>query len=176
MPDSRRWRQVKGGIMKLFHFAIITIISASIITGCSSYGKIIIESKNKDDVAVEKLIKNSDDYDIHYFGHGKKFVSGIIFDPKRDNKKLIPSDRWVEINEQPTVSDIVQRIKDSNHLGFSPTFYRIVGPNGGFYGYLFTGWLHIVFKKIDDDALSVYGLDDPPEYLDGGPSVKSMKL
>ena len=35
-----------------------------------------------------------------------------------------------------------------------------------FYGYLFTGWSHIVLKKIDDDTLSVYGLDDPPEYLD----------
>ncbi len=162
--------------MKLFHVTIITIISAFIITGCSGYGKLVIESKNEDEVTIEKLIKNSDDYDIHYFGHGKKFVSGIIFDPKKDNKKLLPGDMWVEINEQTTVSDIVKRIKGSDLLGFSPTFYKIVGPDGEFYGYLFTGWFHIVLKKIDDDTLSVYGLDDPPEYLDGGPSVKSIKL
>ena len=132
--------------MKLFHFAIIIIISA-IINGCSGYGKLIIESKNEDEVIIEKLIKNSDDYDIHYFGYGKKFVSGIIFDPKKDNKKLLPGEMWMEINEQTTVADIVKRIKSSDLRGFSPTFYRIVGPDGGFYGYLFTGWFHIVLKK-----------------------------
>ena len=152
--------------MKLFHVTIITIISAIIITGCSGYGKLLIESKNEAELTIEKLIKNSDDYDVHYFGLGEKFVSGIIFDPKKDNKKLLPSDLWVEINEQTTISDIVKRIKGSDFPSFIPTLYKIVGPDGVFYGYLFTGWFHIVLKKIDDDTLSVYGLDDPPEYLD----------
>jgi len=152
--------------MKLFHFTFIIIISAIIITGCSGYGKLVIESKNEAEVTIEKLIKNLDDYDIHYFGYGNKFVSGIIFDPKKDNKKLLPSDMWVEINEQTTISDIVKRIKGSDFPGFIPTLYKIVGPDGVFYGYLFTGWFHIVLKKIDNDTLSVYGLDDPPEYLD----------
>jgi hypothetical protein len=152
--------------MKLFHVTIITIISAIIITGCSGYGKLVIESKNDAEVTIEKLIKNSDDYDIHYFGYGKKFVSGIIFDPKKDNKNLLPGDMWVEINEQITISDIVKRIKRSDFPSFIPTLYKIVGHDGVFYGYLFTGWFHIVLKKIDDDTLSVYGLDDPPEYLD----------
>ncbi|MBW2606411.1 MAG: hypothetical protein JRD05_02115 [Deltaproteobacteria bacterium] len=152
--------------MKLSHVTIITIISAIIITGCSGYGKLVITSKNEAEVTIEQLIKNSDDYDIHYFGHGEKFVSGIIFDPKKDNKKLLPGDMWVEINEQTTISDIVKRIKGSDFPGFIPTLYKIVGPDGVFYGYLFTGWFHIVLKKIDDDTLSVYGLNDPPEYLD----------
>jgi len=152
--------------MKLFHVTIITIISAIIITGCSGYGKLLIESKNEAELTIEKLIKNSDDYDVHYFGLGEKFVSGIIFDPKKDNKKLLPSDLWVEINEQTTISDIVKRIKGSDFPSFIPTLYKIVGPDGVFYGYLFTGWFHIVLKKFDDDTLSVYGLDDPPEYLD----------
>ena len=88
------------------------------------------------------------------------------FDPKKDNKKLLPGDRWVGIDNQTTISDIVKRIKGSDFPGFIPTLYKIVGPDGVFYGYLFTGWSHIVLKKIDDDTLSVYGLDDPPEYLD----------
>ena len=163
--------------MKLFHVTAIIIISAIIITGCSGYGKLVIESKNEAEVTIEELIKNLDDYDIHYFGYGKKFVSGIIFDPKKDNKKLLPSDMWVEINEQTTISDIVKRIKGSDFPRFVPTLYKIVGPDGVFYGYLFTGWSHIVLKKIDDDTLSVYGLDDPPEYLDTkGASVTSSKL
>jgi len=152
--------------MKLLHITIITIISTIIITGCSGYGKLVIESKNETEVTIEKLIKNSDDYDIHSFGYGKKFVSGIIFDPKKDNKKLLPGEMWEEINEQITISDIVKRIKLSDFPSFIPTLYKIVGPDGVFYGYLFTGWFHIVLKKIDDDTLSVYGLDDPPEYLD----------
>ena len=152
--------------MKLFHVTIITIISAIIIIGCSGYGKLLIESKNKAGVTIDELIENSDEYDIHHFGHGEKFVSGIIFDPKKDNKKLLPGDRWVGIDEQTTISDIVKRIKGSDFPRFVPTLYKIVGPDGVFYGYLFTGWSHIVLKKIDDDTLSVYGLDDPPEYLD----------
>ncbi|MBW2590293.1 MAG: hypothetical protein JRD71_06190, partial [Deltaproteobacteria bacterium] len=86
--------------MKLSHVTIITIISAIIITGCSGYGKLVIESKNEAEVTIEDLTKNSDDYDIHYFGHGEKFVSGIIFDPKKDNKKLLTGDMWVDIDDQ----------------------------------------------------------------------------
>jgi len=152
--------------LKLSHVTIITIISAIIIIGCSGYGKLLIESKNEAGVTIDELIENSDDYGIHHFGHGEKFVSGIIFDPKKDNKKLLPGDRWVRIDEQTTISDIVKRIKGSDFPRFVPTLYKIVGPDGVFYGYLFTGWSHIVLKKIDDDTLSVYGLDDPPEYLD----------
>jgi len=152
--------------MKLSHITVISIISAIIITGCSGYGELVIESKNEAEITIEKLIRNSDDYDIHYFGYGEKFVSGIIFDPKKDNKKLLLGNMWVEINEQTTISDIVKRIEGSDFQGFIPTLYKIIGPDGVFYGYLFTGWFHIVLKKIDDDTLSVYGLDDPPEYLD----------
>ncbi len=160
--------------MKLFYFTFIIIISAIIITGCSGYGKLVNKSKNEAEVTIEKLIKNSDDYDIHYFGHGTKFVSGIIFDPKKDNKKLLPGDMWVGINEQTTISDIVKRIKGSDFPGFIPTLYKIIGPEDSFYGYLFTGWFHIVLKKIDDNTLSVYGLDDPPEYLDIDASHKNL--
>ncbi|MEA3438361.1 MAG: hypothetical protein U9R43_17990 [Thermodesulfobacteriota bacterium] len=152
--------------MKLSNVTIITIISAIIIIGCSGYGKLVIESKNEAGVTIDELIEKSDDYDIHHFGHGEKFVSGIIFDPKKDNKKILPGDRWMRIDEQTTISDIVKRIKGSDFPRFVPTLYKIVGPDGVFYGYLFTGWSHIVLKKIDDDTLSVYGLDDPPEYLD----------
>ena len=163
--------------MKLFHVTAIIIISAIIITGCSGFGKLVIKSKNEAEGTLEKLINNSDDYDIHHFGYGTKFVSGIIFNPKKDNKKLLLGDMWVEINEQTTISDIVKRMKGSYYRGFNPTLYEIVGPDGVFYGYLFTGWFHIVLKKINDDTLSVYGLDDPPEYLDTkGASVTSSKL
>ena len=100
--------------MKLFHVIIITILSAIIVTGCSSYGKLIIKSKNEAEITIEELIKNSDDYDIHNFGRSKRIVSGIVFDPKKDNKKLLLSDMWEEINEQKSVSDIVRRINQTS--------------------------------------------------------------
>ncbi|MDY6790274.1 MAG: hypothetical protein SWH54_03300 [Thermodesulfobacteriota bacterium] len=143
------------------------MISVIIIVGCSGFGKLAIQPKHEAKTAMEELIRNIDDYDIHYFGYGKKFVSGIIFDPKRDKKKLLPGDKWVKIDKQTTISDIVKRMKGgSNFPGFIPTLYKILAPDDAFYGYLFTGWSHIVLKKIDKDTLSVYGLDDPPEYLD----------
>ncbi|MBT8358373.1 MAG: hypothetical protein KJO61_11440 [Deltaproteobacteria bacterium] len=163
--------------MKIFHVTFIIIISAIIISGCSSYGNLVVKSKNESEGTIEKLIKNSDDYDIHHFGYGTKFVSGIIFNPKNDNKDLLLGDMWMTINEPTTISDIVTRMKGSDFRGFNPTLYKIVGPDGVFYGYLFTGWSHVVFKKINDDTMSVYGLKDPPEYLDSkGVLMKSSKL
>ena len=93
-------------------------------------------------------------------------ISGIIFNPKRDNKELLLGDMWVKTNDQTTIADIVKGMKNSTFSEFIPTLYTMLGPEDAFYGYLFTGWFHIVLKKIDDNTLSVYGLDDPPEYLD----------
>jgi hypothetical protein len=154
-------------IKKSIGLAIMTIVLMVIITGCSGYGKLRLQSRSGDDVTVEKLQENFSDYTIHYAGYAVDNPSGIMFDPKNDNKALMPSERWTKLDDKESVIEVISwiKIQDSSH--HYPRLYRILGPDDQFYGYLYSAWDHLLTKAVDDKTLWVYDLPDPPHYEEG---------
>jgi hypothetical protein len=45
----------------------------------------------------------------------------------------------------------------------------ILGPDGSFYGYLFSVWHHVTVRVENEDTLVVYDLPNPPHYF--GPAA-----
>ena len=157
---------------KYIGLAVIGSISTILISGCSGYGKLQYQTQYREKVTIQELIENSDDYHIHYFGYAINNSSGIMFDPKKDSKTLIPSDRWASVEGRERVTEVVNWLQIHNYPGYYLRLYKILGPDDKLYGYLFTGWNHVVFKVVDESTLFVYGLPDPPHYFDYGPEMK----
>ncbi len=120
-------------------------------------------------VTIDDLVSNSDNHNVYYHGYSKKLVSGIIFEPKNDNKTLVLDGLWVKEDDKNMIADVVERIRDNDFPGYFPKHYQIIGSSNRMYGYIYTGWSHVAIKQLDKDTLSVYGLKGPPEYEDGGP-------
>ena len=95
-----------------------------------------------------------------------------MFDPKKDGKTLVPSDKWTKVEDQESVSEIVSWLQIHNFPGYFLRLYKILGPNDQLFGYLFTGWHHVVFKVVDERTLFVYGLPDPPHYFGPDPEIR----
>lgn len=157
---------------KYIDLAVIGAISVILIFGCSGYGKLKYQSQYREKVTIQKLIENSDDYYIYYSGYAINNSSGIMFDPKKDNKTLMPSNAWTKVEGNERVSEVVSWLKIQNSPGYFLRLFKILGPNDQLFGYLFTGWQHVVFKVVDERTLFVYGLPDPPHYFDYGPEIK----
>jgi len=154
---------------KYIRLALMAFVSASIISGCSGYGKIRLQSLYGDDVTIEKLQENLPDYTVYYAGYAVNNPSGIIFDPKNDTKTLMPSERWTKLDDRESVIEVISWIKIQDSSNFYPRLYSILGPDDQFYGYLFSAWDHLLTKVVDGKTLWVYDLPEPPHYYENGP-------
>lgn len=149
-----------------FKYTMLTVLMILLISGCSSHGKLSLTPKGESDSLLLDLMANTDQYAVYYHGNSEKIVSGILFDPKNDDKTIKPEGfLWTAVNDPQTIADIIDSIKRDDFPGYMPRLYRIVGPEGDFYGYLFTGWSYLVIKPVDERTLRVYGLEGPPEYM-----------
>jgi hypothetical protein len=152
---------------KYIYPAVIGIVLLSLMSGCSwlkSYGKIRVLSRHEEKVTIQELEKNWQDYTIYYAGSSVGTAAGIMFDPKNDNRVLV-GDRWIKIEDKETLSALIGLIRD--YIQFDPRLWRILGPDGEFYGYMFFACGHVVIKVVDDRTMYVYDLESPLYMGDG---------
>ena len=98
-------------IKKYIRIALMAVVLMYIIPGCSGYGKLRLQSRYGDDVTIEKLQENLPDYTVYYAGYAVDNPSGIMFDPKNDNKTLMPSERWTKLDDKESVIEVISWIK-----------------------------------------------------------------
>ena len=151
-------------IRRYISLSVTSLIFVFLMYGCAGYGKIRHLSGAGDKLTVQELIENSNDYNIYYSGYDTNNPSGILFDPKRDNKTLVPSDRWIKVESRETASEIVSWIQVQDFPWYMPGLLSILDSDDQFYGYVFTGWNHVVTKVVDENTLVVYDLPAPPQY------------
>jgi hypothetical protein len=154
---------------------ITIILSIALVvfsfTGCSIYGKIKKVSLTQQEKEIDSLLADLAEYNVFYSGYGEKNPSGIMFDPKKDKKQITFSDRWTKIEGQREIAGIMEWIRMGRYPGYDPVLSKILGPDGQFYGYLFTGWSYVVIRGVTTDTVYIYDLQDPPQYLGNGGSV-----
>ena len=156
------------------HIFTISVLVAVYLIGCASYGKFRYHGQNAGDVTIETLVERWNDYHIYYSGYGVNNATGILFDPKVDNKTLKPSSRWVKVEDQKVVTDLVAWLKVQDQPQYYPGLFTISGQEDQFYGYLYSGWYSPgVAKVMGDNTLFVFDLEEPPHYR--GPNEGAMK-
>ncbi|MFH1240748.1 MAG: hypothetical protein V1689_00180 [Pseudomonadota bacterium] len=137
-----------------------------LMTGCvglKNYGRLDVETGK---VSVNELIENWQNYGIYYAGLAVDNPSGVIFDTKTEGRR-ITSDKWIPVTEKSVVITIVKWLKAN--INYPPVLWRILGPEGKFFGYLYSYWDNLVIKAIDDKTLWVDDLPLPPfDYGQGG--------
>lgn len=146
--------------------------------GCSlltAYGTLRLQSTGLASVAVQDLKKNWLDYSIYYAGISVDNPSGVLFDPKSDDKRII-SNTWIEVKDLNILLELISWIEAQQGPGlYRPALYEILGPDGNIYGYLFTAWDHLVIKAADNRTLWVDDLPMPPYLtIHGGDGMGSM--
>jgi len=154
-------------LRKHIYFRLVVVTAPLWIWGCAGYGKLGLQTKTRDAVTIEHLVSSQSAYHVYYSGYAIDNAAGVLFDPKDDERTLMVSRAWERIQKDGEVSEAV-RWASIPALNYKPELYRVLGPDGQFFGYLYTGWLHAVLKAIDPQTLFVYGLDPPPQYLEEG--------
>ena len=158
----------KENIRKINKYIFLFIFFIALIPyGCSislkNYGKVKRLPKGPDEVTIQDLIDNWEDYDVYFAGsfaryYGVRSPLGVMFDPKNNDTTLV-GNMWEKVRDQKTLIEITQMIYPNTQ--YEPWLSEILGPDGRFYGYLYYSYGMVVLKLTDEGKMNVYDLEEP---------------
>jgi hypothetical protein len=154
---------------KAFPPAIVTAFTCALffmlfISGCAvmdNYGRLSMQQKG-DRVTPEDLAQAWDRFNVYYTGYSVENPSAIVFDPKGDERTLHMHRWWTPVKDEKTLRVVMKWL--GLRKEYDPVVYRILGPKGDFYGYMYTAWTHVTIKVVSDHTLWVDELRTPPDY------------
>jgi hypothetical protein len=150
------------------YFILPVVLAAAMLSGCAGYGGLEWEPRGEGKMTIQSLVAGQKEYFVYYAGYAPDNPSGLLFDPRNDTRALQPSPRWTRIEGEGAIRNVVEWLDILNFPGGFPTLYRVRGPEGELYGFMYSGWRDLITKKIDEQNLYVYDLPDPPHYYDPG--------
>ncbi|MBN2033088.1 MAG: hypothetical protein JW836_07415 [Deltaproteobacteria bacterium] len=146
------------------YFVLLMVASAGLsLSGCiiGQYGTLRLPEKT-DTVTVQFLQENWENYEIYYAGVHAGHPSAVLFDRKDDDRDFI-TERWFNTENKELLDDLIDSIQRQLPIGvFYPRLWRVLGPDGHLYGYIFTPWDHAVMRAVDEKRLFVNDLPMPP--------------
>ena len=148
--------------------------------GCANSPRLEFESMPRDPKTDEsrttfaQLAASWTDYDIHFSGTGDNpaLAKGVLFDPKADDKMLIPEgDEWIKVENEETLQRLMKWIADP--MSFNGRLMRILSPNDQFFGYLYLNIQNNFagLRVVDENTIAVF----PVRYADGLPIYKGWR-
>ena len=156
-------------------FAAVSVAVGLVLalSGCATYTGARSQMVYGNRISVQGLVKDWQNYNIYFTGHGRGHPSAVLFEPKDDDRAII-ADRWWKVETYEVLADLVDSIQRQLPIGFYyPRLLELVGPDNHRYGYVFTSWDHVVVKLTDDRTMVVYDLPLPPDLaIDGGDRLR----
>ncbi len=140
----------------------VCLLAPCLLGGCATrfgYGHIALA---RDGRTVSDFLDNWLDYQVYYSGLYVNRPSGLMFDPRHDDREL-KGKNWRPVTDRETLHEIVTWLERNDR--YRPRLMRVVGPDHVVYGHIYTGWHHVVARAVDTHTMYVMDLPSPlPEY------------
>ena len=134
------------------------------IMGCAGYGKLRLQTGYGDEIDLEDLKRNWNDYAVYYTETRERDPSAVLFDPRGD-ERTVEKKGWNRIEDPDRLAEVLGWIEDTK---FMPRLHQILGPDGELYGYLFSAWENeVVIRAADERTVRVSVREVPPLFYKG---------
>jgi len=148
---------------KYLALPLIFLLFAILASGCAltGYGKLQVVGKTEV-MTVETLKENWQNYEVYYAGVHAAHPSAVMFE-RKDDDGVIVTDRWFKVKNKEMLDELIYYIQtELPYAGYYPRLWRINGPEGDLYGFMFTSWDHAVMKMVGEKTLLVHDIPMPP--------------
>lgn len=121
--------------------------------GCTGIARFERESAEAD--RIQELLRNQENYAVHAAIWPGNLVVAIVFDPKSD-ERVILADGWTRVEKD------LSSLAKGMSAGTSPGLFSILGPEGQWFGYLYTFLPGLQTQVVDERTLRFYHVRPPP--------------
>ena len=138
----------------LYSFLGMTLLFFTVqcVQQAKNMGQVRAQPKEGNEVTIQMLQENRQDYIIHKDGPYGGIPIAVMFDPKNDDKTITTDPGWDLIADQKALSDAIGWLKSRPSI---PRVYNITGPNDQVFGYVYTYTLNLPINVINDKKIFV---------------------
>jgi len=157
MNETKRKAYMKSKIF--WPVSLVFLLGLFLFSGCAGYGSARYLGRTESPEKLTSLVADFDSYHVYYSGMSLAFPSGLIFDPKDDSLR-VEQGRWIRIENRDKLETVVSNLQ--RYHRYPPRLYTLTGEDGRQYGYIYTSYLHIVVRQVEDDAVHVLEMFEAP--------------
>lgn len=151
-----------GEMKKFLATALVLVGLLLVFSGCAVYTGARSQMAHGNRITVQGLVKDWQNFNVYFTGHGRGHPSAVLFEPKEDGRAVI-ADRWWKVEQYEILADLIDSIQRQLPIGFYyPRLLELVDPDNIPYAYVFTSWDHVPVKLVDERTLFVYDIPLPP--------------
>ena len=141
---------------RLFRFLGLAVLLA-VAFGCAGITKLQPEERGAQASVIQDLLTKWESYTIYAaIWPGNRAVA-LLFDLRSDNGVIL-ADGWTKRDAYSALSSLIGGFK----AGQSPGLFRILGPDGHAFGYLYSALPGLQTQVIDARTLRFYPVKPPP--------------
>jgi hypothetical protein len=133
-------------------FASIIITLALVAACAGTYDN--LKPEEKGGMTVETLVNNWQNYNVYYLGDFS-LPYAVLFEPKDDGKTVKVGDRWSRGPSQETARNQVAQISSTGRGVNIPRLWKLVGPDGSVFGYVYTTAVQLNTSMVDSNTMMV---------------------
>jgi len=136
---------------------VLCMAAVIFVTGCAGYGSLTKITSDIKEIDSSALQGEGRDYTV--FSTDTGGYQATMLDPGNDDRTIV-APRWNRSGVCPSLSECIDslRISSSRNIGL----YRVLGPDGLFYGYLLAPRGRVIAKQEGERTLRVYDYPPPP--------------
>jgi hypothetical protein len=141
---------------KKAYLFVAGLVLLGLLSGCGvsqNYGKNILASRGTNQMTIETLIENWQDYAIYYSGISAQQPYAVVFDPKNDGRTLDVTG-WTPIGSEEALKTTLGQMK--TFMRGSQRLFKVLGPDDQLYGYLYTPVGEAKSKVTGPNTLRLY--------------------
>jgi hypothetical protein len=131
-----------------------------LLAGCAGYGSVRYYDGDMDaKVKLRHMIDHFEDYNVYYAGMSEAFPSGIIFNPA-ESEQTVAKKNWYGVESRALAEKLIRNLE--RYQDYRPRLYTLTGEDGQAYGYIYTGYKHIVVRQLAENEIHVLEIHEPP--------------
>jgi hypothetical protein len=157
MNTKRRYFKMKRSII----FSGLALGALLLASGCATSGVTIKQTFTDEQRAnAEKLVTQWNEFDIYFYEWGGQVPAVLLFDIKKDDKRLRVGNDWTKITSQQQLLAAIESGKMwKTHA--VPRMAEIIGPDGVAWGYAVTLHGQVFASVADERTIDISPPKDP---------------
>ena len=133
--------------------AVLCVVMGLLISGCAAGNYGTMRQEEAGGMSLEVLLRDWQNYNIHYGGTNPDRPIAVIFDPKSDGKNIEVEGRWWSVSDEKAMRDAVGRVNMLQET--VPRLWKILGPDDSLYGYAYTPLLRLNMTVVNQNTMRV---------------------
>jgi hypothetical protein len=138
----------------------VLLLGLLLLAGCAGYGSVRYYDGDIDAKAkLRRMIDHFEAYNVYYAGMSEAFPSGIIFNPVA-GEQTVAQKNWYPVDSRELAEKLIRNLE--RYHDYPPLLYTLTGEDGQAYGYIYTGYRHIIVRQLAENTIHVLEIHEPP--------------